>query len=355
MKRNIKTYKTTKICICGAFAFGTNDNGGQPVKTRELYYALCEKYRKENIDFVETKDWKRHPFRLFFSFLFKARHSKTLIMLPAHNGIQVFSRLLIYAKKHFKCNIFYNVIGGWLPEKVKGDSKLKTLLIKFDGIWVETASMKESLNEQGLNNVAVVPNFKNLTILTPNELVYNKEKPYRLCTFARIMKEKGVEDAIDAVKIVNAKYGDIVFTLDLYGQVDNGYKEQFDVLCSQFPDFILYKGIVHPNKSVEILKSYFALLFPTHYYTEGIPGTLIDAYAAGVPVVTALWKNSRDIFEDGKTGWGFEFDDYEEFVKLLERVYENPDAFIKMKSCCLEWADKYRSGTVIKQIDELLK
>lgn len=38
-------------------------------------------------------------------------------------------------------------------------------------------------------------------------------------------------------------------------------------------------------------------------YTEGIPGTLIDAYCAGVPVVSALWLNYVGVFEDEVTGY----------------------------------------------------
>ena len=38
------------------------------------------------------------------------------------------------------------------------------------------------------------------------------------------MKEKGIEDAINAVESVNAHFGRTVYTLDIFGQGDVEYK-----------------------------------------------------------------------------------------------------------------------------------
>lgn len=100
------------------------------------------------------------------------------------------------------------------------------------------------------------------------------------------MKEKGIEDAINAVKTVNKEAGRIVYTLDIYGQVDSRQTQWFENLKNTFPDYIKYRGLIDYDKSVDVLKNYCVLLFPTHFYTEGIPGTILDAYAAGIPVIS---------------------------------------------------------------------
>jgi hypothetical protein len=46
-------------------------------------------------------------------------------------------------------------------------------------------------------------------------------------------------------------------------------------------DTCKYCGIIDSHKSVDALKSYLALLFPTHWKHEGIPGTVIDALSVG--------------------------------------------------------------------------
>jgi len=52
--------------------------------------------------------------------------------------------------------------------------------------------------EFGLKNVLVMPNFRQLRIVDINELQDTHALPYKLCTFSRVLKEKGIEDAINA-------------------------------------------------------------------------------------------------------------------------------------------------------------
>jgi len=164
------------------------------------------------------------------------------------------------------------------------------------------------------------------------------------------MREKGIEDALDAVKAVNLARGTTVFELDIYGQVDAEQTEWFAELEKSFPEYVRYKGRVDPDKSVEVLKDYFALLFPTRFYTEGIPGTLIDAYASGVPVITSLWANYADVFVEGVTGWGYEFGKVEQFKALLQRAADEPGEFLKMRKTALATAEKFLPDAAIQNL-----
>lgn len=344
-----------KVLIVGFFDFEKLDTGGQPVKTRELYTLLCEKYDDENIYIIETKGWKKKPLNLLLDFYKKTKLCDIFIMLPAHNGVGVFGRIFAFIKKKTGKKIFYDVIGGWLSEKLEKEPKLKRVLKHFDGIWVETSSMKKGLNDLGLDNVVVIPNFKTLTPLKEEQLVIQDTPPFKLCTFSRVIKEKGIEDAINAVKNINHKNEKVIYTLDIYGQIPESYKQRFEDLQSDFPEYISYKGCVSPSSSVEILKDYFALLFPTHYYTEGVPGTLIDAYAAGVPVIAPLWLNYKDVFEDGITGWGYEFDNYDEFLKILDKVSKEPQEFVKMKAAALNYYNKFTDKNAFNIIKKMVE
>ncbi len=343
-----------KILICGYLALGKSHFGGQGIKTRELYYAAQKRYGEENIDIVDTCGWIKRPLALFLEFSKKAKLADTVIMLPAHKGLKVFSRLLLWAKKKQGVKIFYDVIGGWLPKVTKENNALKKVLLNFDGIWVESVSMQASLTEQGFNNITLLPNFKDLKLLTEDELTYNHQKPYSLCTFSRVLKVKGIEDAVNAVTEINEKEHATIYTLDIYGQVDDGYKEEFEHLTKTFPDYIRYKGTVDPRESVSTIKNYFALLFPTRYHGEGFPGTLIDAMAAGVPVITSRFLTHKDIFKEGVTGRGYEFESYECLVALLEEIANEPEEFLKMKTSSLAEGHNYTPDTVLKTVDRQL-
>ena len=193
-----------------------------------------------------------------------------------------------------------------------------------------------------------MPNCKNLKILDESELVYNTEKPYKLCTFSRVMKEKGIEDAINAVKTINEKYGETVFTLDIYGQVDSNQTKWFENLQKTFPEYVKYGGLVSFDKSTEVLKNYFALLFPTYYDGEGFAGTLIDAMVAGVPVIASDWKYNPEIVVDKKTGILYKTKNTAVFTDKLDYIYNNAEAWNTLKLNCIGDAKKYLPENVIQ-------
>lgn len=222
---------------------------------------------------------------------------------------------------------------------------------KFDSIYVETSTMEKALKKRAFNNIIIMPNFKDLTVLQPKGL--NKEilRPYQFCTFSRVLKEKGIEDAVETIKQINNEFGEVICKLDIYGQIDENQKDWFGKLQQDFPKYILYKGYVPFDKSVDIIKSYYAVLFPTKFYTEGIPGTILDAYSAGVPVVCSKWESFSDIVDDGGTGWGYGFFDEKGLYNTLIRVINiSEETYGYMKKNCLKKANDYRPENGIKPL-----
>ena len=96
-------------------------------------------------------------------------------------------------------------------------------------------------------------------------------------------------------------------------------------------------------------------LFPTKYKTEGVPGSIIDSYFAGLPVLASKWESYNDVIDEGKTGIGFEFGNYEDFVAKLKWSIENSGAINKMKFECVRKAKEYTPESVISEfIKQLL-
>ena len=339
-----------KVCVIGHFGNGKNLLNGQTIKTKIITEGLIKALGEDEVSTIDTHGGAKALPRCFLQLGLSFIKCKNVIMLPAHNGVRIFTPILLFWKALFHRRLHYVVIGGWLPDYLKDKPRLAKQLKKFDGIYVETSTMKKAMEVQGFENLHILPNCKDLHILSEDELVYCHQEPYKLCTFSRVLKEKGIEDAVKAVKSVNESYGRIVFLLDIYGQVDANQITWFENLKTTFPDYISYKGQVSFDKTTEVLKDYYALLFPTRFYTEGIPGTIIDAYAAGIPVVAARWESFEDIIADGEVGKGYSFGDLDELVDILKFVVENPDCLLKMKNNCMRFAEKYRSDNVISEM-----
>lgn len=333
-----------KICICGHFAFEKNKLNGQTVKTKVVAEALVEKLGKESLIYTDTGGGIIGNLLLPLRLAVAVARSRHIIILPAYKGVRVIAPILAFWKLFFKVDVHYVIIGGWLPCFMDDKPFLRFSLKKaITFFYPETSVMKRELNERGFQNVILMPNFKRLHILPPEAVDIERRsvEPLRLCTFSRVMKQKGIEDAIEAVRRINEDMGRDVYHLTIYGPVWEAEKEWFDRLTRCFPAFVCYGGTVPFDKSVEILQHYFALLFPTRFSTEGVPGTIIDSYAAGVPVISASWESFGDVIEDGVTGYGYPFGYVEGLVDLLRKIAENPRMVNSLVSNCLEKAKTF--------------
>ena len=338
-----------KIMICGHFGGRQNFLDGQTIKTKNIYEKLTNIYNKNEILCLDTYKWKKHPISFFEKCVEGIKNSKNIIILPAQNGVRVFIPLFLLINKLYKRKIFYIVIGGWLPEFLETRKGLLKKVKKLDKVFVETNNMKKKLEKIDVKNVEILVNFKNITPLKEEELVFNYNKPYKLCTFSRVMKEKGIEDAIQVVKNINEESNEIVYELDVYGQIDEGYKDNFTKIINTSPEYIQYKGCIDAEKSVDTLKNYYLLLFPTKFKTEGIPGTIIDALSAGVPIIASRWDNADEIISEGKNGLIYKFNDLVDFCEKLKIMLNCQKVFI-MKKNCVEYAKNFDGNVAIETL-----
>lgn len=343
----------SRICVCGAFRLWDVPKGGQEVKTCILTDALEAKYGKiYRVDTLAKNSRFLMPFQLVWAMM----TCKDIIILPAHNGLVVLSKFLTLLNTIFDRRLHYSVIGGWLQDLLPEHPDVIKALHKFTSIYVETQTMMDALQKLGFTNVCVVPNCKPLSILKRGQMPKMYTEPYKLVTFSRVTEKKGIGTAADLVMKLNEKYDREVFTLDIYGPVDPGEdKGWFAEQQKHFTGAITYKGNVPFNKSVEILSGYFALLFPTQYYTEGIPGTIIDSYAAGVPVISARWKSYADVVIEGVTGLGYEFNTNVDFERILESIVADPSIVARLKDGCVKKAEDFLPENAIKPLFERIK
>ena len=343
----------SRICVCGAFRLWDVPKGGQEVKTCILTDALEAKYGKiYRVDTLAKNSRFLMPFQLVWAMM----TCKDIIILPAHNGLVVLSKFLTLLNTIFDRRLHYSVIGGWLQDLLPEHPDVIKALHKFTSIYVETQTMMDALQKLGFTNVCVVPNCKPLSILKRGQMPKMYTEPYKLVTFSRVTEKKGIGTAADLVMKLNEKYDREVFTLDIYGPVEPGEdKGWFAEQQKHFTGAITYKGNVPFNKSVEILSGYFALLFPTQYYTEGIPGTIIDSYAAGVPVISARWKSYADVVIEGVTGLGYEFNTNVDFERILESIVADPSIVARLKDGCIKKAEDFLPENAIKPLFERIK
>ena len=343
------------IGTCGNYGVKNSLNDGQTIRTEAVTTEIETAIGQESLKRLNTGEIYKNPIGFFFKLFLLGLRSKKIILFPASKAVVYLVPFMVFLKKTLCFNLYYVGIGGAVAKIAKTKHKwLLFFLKRIDRLFVQTNTLKKGLQEIGIHQVTVLPNFKRIKVLGQEELKVYNSPPYKICFFSRVMKEKGIEELIEKIKEINNHT--VIYHLDIYGAINADYSERFEKLRKTFPPYIQYQGVVDFLQTVEVLKHYYIQVFPTKYKTEGFPGSILDSYCAGVPVLASKWDSWKDIVEEEKTGFTFEFADYEDMKRKLIFLSENPQIINSMKSTCLKKAELYQPEKIIKiLLDIILK
>ncbi len=342
--------KDGNIAVIGRVADGAELLDGQTVKTRILRDELKNRYPDRKVMCVDTYHYAK---RLLFIVLksvqayFSCEH---VLVLLSRNGRRFLFPILFTLNKIFHRRMYHDVIGGSLADELQDRPGLLRYLNLFEVNWVETEALKKNLEKLGVKSVELLPNFKRLKVLKPEEITKAEAEPYIFVTFSRITPSKGIKEAMNAVENVNRYFGRICAVLYVYGQVEKEYQEEFASLLNDHKGTVFYKGTVPYWQSVTALKACFVLLFPSTYPGEGIPGTLIDAFSAGLPVIASDWHYNSELVREGETGFCYPWAKPEILNEKVIYVLEHPEAVNGMRINCLKEAQKYTPDALMNRI-----
>lgn len=331
-----------KICVIGNVGDG-NKIGGQISKTNELVNGL--RNIEESIKFYNV--YGENP----ISFLMKTRklmkeHSAMVVILASPGYFKILPTLIFF-QIFYKCDIYEVVIGGIRQQYIAGNLWRIFLERKISCIFVESNYMVQEYKEIGLNNAKYLPNMKKIQI-TKESLLKHDGSNLKLCTFSRIDRYKGIDAAIDIVTAINDKDEDKVY-LDIYGPIDENFRQQFETkLAESDHEYVNYKGLVENAKSTEILSNYDLMIFPTRWKAEGFPGSFIDAYSAGLPIVSSYRENFMDIIQDHVNGCMVDENDLFQFESVIRELRDDRSLLQNMKRAALKSAALYDRDYVVK-------
>jgi len=336
------------LCCIGHYGGGLDFYDGQTIKTKNLYEGL-EKY-SNNIELtkLDTFQWIKNPFKFFIKIIATIKFSDIIIVSVAINGLRILIPLIALINIFYRKRIHYFEIGGAVRRGIKFNKVFEIALKSLTSINLENCSNVSFFKEKGFNNVFLVRNFKFINMLKVSELSESRGS-LNLIYFARVEKYKGILEIVKAVRKINDFYSKEIFELDIYGAINADFKEEFfDYLKLNNCKSIRYLGIVSPHKSTEIIKKYFMLVFPTKYFDEGIPGTLIDSLFAGVPILSSRYGTYREVVIEGVNGITYNFNDGLDLFSKLKYAYEHQDRINFMKKNCLQEANKFLPEKIMK-------
>lgn len=137
--------------------------------------------------------------------------------------------------------------------------------------------------------------------------------------FARVVRNKGIFETLDLFKKLKADYPDITLTVAGDGEGFDEARRYADSLG--VPD-IVFTGHLSGKEVSQLLSRSDFYLFPT-FDAEGMPTSLLEAMAFGLPALTRPMGGTRDFFENGKMGVLTESRSADDYYRLLKPLVED--------------------------------
>ena len=129
---------------------------------------------------------------------------------------------------------------------------------------------------------------------------------------ARVMKEKGIDQYLEAAEYIRNKYPYTRF--HICGEYEQDYKAKIEELASN--GIIVYHGLVDDMISIHSLSQ--CTIHPT-YYPEGLSNVLLESCACGRPIITTDRPGCREVIEDGVNGLLIKQKNSKDLIEKIEK------------------------------------
>ena len=315
-----------------------NKLDGETIKSRLLEDYL-KKMQGVNVISIDTENWKKNVFKLVYLIFKNYFIADKIVISCADRGARIV--LDFFRRIQNKKDIFYFVVGGALAKNITQNQWNILTYTRLKAIYVEAEKLKSDLCELGIKNVKVINNFRKVNSFKNR---YNTKNFTRFVFYGRIIKEKGIEQAINLINKLNKQGYNC--KLDIYGQ---GEKEYIKNILRGIDENIKYLGAITPNNKIEYetLSSYDIFILPTEYPGECLPGALIDAYISGLAVIVSDWKYAKEYVKHNENGIIFDYKDYDDMYNKTKKMLDDKK-IEEYKEKSLQISKKYDIEEVLK-------
>lgn len=189
------------------------------------------------------------------------------------------------------------------------------------------------------DKVVIKPNFVN-----PDPGIGSGNSGYALFV-GRLSSEKGLSTLLKAWQNLNK---DINLKI-----VGNGPLEQDVIESTSNIDCIEVLGRLPSSEVYHLMGEAGFLIFPSEWY-EGLPRTIIEAFAKGTPVIASSIGSVAELVDHGRTGLLFEPGNAEDLATQIRWMISHPEELARMRQeARAEFESKYTAEINYQRLMEI--
>ncbi len=240
------------------------------------------------------------PF-VFFSVLYAIKYSKNQDIIHAHwvlGAIQ--ARILHFLKKTPYILTVHGTDAEIMKNSILVRTIMKGILLKASKVICVSSFLKKEVSRISPNaNVCVYPNgvggVEKLFHITRNPVSKN---PAKFLYVGRLSEEKNILWLINGFRLIKKTFNGIHLSIVGSGSLENKIKNF--IKKSNLENNIDLIGPVPPHEISKCYQNADIFILPS--LREGFGVVLIEAMAAGLPVIASNVGGITDIIEDAKSG-----------------------------------------------------
>lgn len=256
------------------------------------------------IDFTNIYLGLKHTMQLFWLILI---HRPAMVYIPISQTTLGFLRdsLFIMVSALQRCTILCHLRGGNFRNWFDSCNGLMRgyirLIYRFvDGQIVLGKKLRPLF--EGLvpaNHIFVVPNGRDFSPFPQKPVAGPK---ITILFLANFIRTKGILDVVHAARIVAQQCPHIEFVL-AGNWVEDDVRAELETFLRREPVPVRIIGPVVGEKKHETLRSADIFVFPSYYPPEGHPWVIVEAMAAGLPIISTDQGAITESVIDGENGY----------------------------------------------------
>ena len=172
----------------------------------------------------------------------------------------------------------------------------------------------------------IIPNALPPTAFAPQgTATWTAHQPVRLLYLSNLFRAKGIENLLKATALL-IKDG-VAVTLDIAGAPGDITAQKLNHLLSEhgIAHIATYHGAVNADQRMALFKTTDLFVFPSNYPNEAQPLVVLEAIAAGVPVITSDIATLPEFVRDGETGRLCQPDAPDKLAHTIKQAINSPD------------------------------
>ena len=165
----------------------------------------------------------------------------------------------------------------------------------------------------------------------------------------RIGNRKGIFDLAKAISLLEPHIRRSVrLTVGGNGEVE---KLQELIKCLHVEDCVTYAGWVDGNLKADLLAAANVYILPS--YNEGLPVSILEAMAYGLPVISTPIGGIPEVVKEGVNGFLVQPGNIEQIADRIGEMVKSPDLVTKMGQASLKAVEPFMADSVFPVLDDI--